>query len=82
MKTLADSLKTKALLKENNKFAYYFGILMVIAYAGTGIYLILGTINSIPKNTKVILGIILVIYSLIRFLRLFKQVSNKDFEKK
>lgn len=67
--------------KQNNsffrKFVMYFSMLMTLIYVALGVFLIFADeelLNlSIPDNVKIILGGVLILYGLIRFVRVYQQ---------
>lgn len=65
-----------------NKFVRIFGLLMTTLYVGGGIFLIFAdaeTMNlSIPNNTRYLLGGILILYGIVRFVRVYQANSRKN----
>ena len=67
--------------KKNNsffrKFVMYFSMLMTLIYVALGVFLIFADeelLNlCIPDNVKIILGGVLILYGLIRFVRVYQQ---------
>lgn len=67
------------------KFVFYFGLLMTLIYVMLGIFLIFADkeqLNlAIPENIKIILGGVLILYGIIRFIRVW-QTNSKNKRKK
>lgn len=71
--------------KPNNtffrKFVMYFSMIMTLIYVMLGVFLIFADerlLNlSIPDNIKIVLGGVLILYGLIRFVRVYQQ-NTKD----
>lgn len=55
----------------------YFTLTMSLLYPAIGIYLLLSDDEQLPidKNTKLIVGVILIAYGLFRFMRNFRRLS-------
>lgn len=55
----------------------YFTLTMSLVYPAIGMYLLLSDDEQLPidKNTKMIVGIILIAYGLFRFMRNFRRLS-------
>jgi len=62
------------------KFVMYFSMLMTLLYAAIGIFLIFADTEdynlAIPKNVKIILGGVLILYGVVRFVRVYQR-NNK-----
>lgn len=67
------------------KFVFYFGLLMTLIYVMLGLFLIFADKDqlnlAIPENIKVILGGVLILYGIIRFIRVW-QANSKNGRKK
>lgn len=63
------------------KFVFYFGLIMTLIYVGLGLFLIFADKDqlnlSIPDNIKVILGGVLILYGIIRFIRVWQANTKK-----
>ncbi len=64
------------------KFVYYFSMLMTLIYVGLGIFIIFADEEQmnldIPQNIKYLLGGILILYGVVRFVRAYKQKSKQN----
>jgi hypothetical protein len=67
------------------KFVFYFGLLMTSIYVMLGLFLIFADKDqlnlAIPDNIKVILGGVLILYGIIRFVRVWQTNSKKKRRK-
>ena len=64
-----------------SKFIRIFGLLMTTLYVVLGVFIIFAdeTMNlNMPQNTRVILGGILILYGIVRFIRAFQADSKRD----
>jgi len=65
-----------------NKFAKWFALLMTLLYVGLGLFLLLADerkLNlAIPEAVKTILGGILILYGIIRFIRVYQSGSKRN----
>ena len=64
------------------KFVYYFSMLMTLVYVGLGIFIIFADEQQmnldIPQSMKYLLGGILILYGVVRFVRAYQQKSKKN----
>ncbi len=69
-----------------NKFANWFALIMALLYVGMGSFLLLVDEKkfnlAIPHTVKNILGGVLILYGIMRFVRLYQNSSkrNKRYE--
>jgi hypothetical protein len=63
-----------------NNVVKYFGLMMVVIYLGAGIMLLLPgiQISFLYGNSRLVLGIALVVYGLFRAWRSFKSLRNEN----
>lgn len=65
-----------------NKFARIFGMLMSLLYVGLGLFIMFASDKlrlTLPDNIKYLLGGILILYGIVRFVRVFiTRRSNKN----
>ncbi|WP_303312404.1 hypothetical protein [Hymenobacter sp. BT730] len=59
----------------NRNLSQYFVLVMGVVYTGLGLYLLLSpaTFLSLPSTPRRILGVLLVFYGIIRFVRTYRQ---------
>ncbi|SFU72909.1 DUF308 domain-containing protein [Pontibacter akesuensis] len=67
------------------KFARIFAIVMTLLYVGLGIFIIFAAESlqlEIPVTVRYMLGGILILYGIVRFVRAFKrdQTNNRRYE--
>jgi putative flippase GtrA len=64
--------------KGGDTAARYFGFFMILVYLGVGLWLIIsGTnIGRMNKTTRLVFGILLILYSLIRVYQAYKIIKN------
>lgn len=64
-----------------NKFAKWFALLMTLLYVGLGLFLLLADekkLNiAVPHTVKIILGGILILYGIVRFIRVYQNDSKR-----
>lgn len=64
------------------KFVFYFSLIMTLIYVGLGIFLIFADEEmmnlDIPASMRYLLGGILIIYGIVRFVRAYQQNSKKN----
>lgn len=64
------------------KFVRIFGLLMTTLYIGLGLFIIFADkqmLNlNIPENYRVILGGILILYGIVRFIRVYQTNSKRN----
>lgn len=62
------------------KFVFYFGLLMTLIYVVLGLFLIFADTTrlnlSIPDNIRMVLGGVLILYGIIRFVRVWQTNSK------
>ena len=64
-----------------NKFGRWFAMLMTLMYVGLGLFILLADANklnlAIPATVKTILGSILILYGILRFVRVYQSGSKR-----
>ena len=67
------------------KLVFYFTLVMTLIYIGAGIMLVFADVEqfnlSMPRNMKIILGGALILYGIVRFVRVYQQSSQKRHDK-
>ncbi len=68
-----------------NKFARWFAMLMTLLYVCLGLFILLADqqkLNlNIPSTVKTILGGVLILYGVLRFVRAYQSGSKRDDRK-
>ena len=66
------------------KFVMYFSMIMTLIYVMLGVFLIFADKEQlhldIPDNIKIVLGGVLILYGLIRFVRVYQQNTKNKRE--
>ena len=64
------------------KFVKMFGLLMTVIYIGLGLFILLAdaeTMNlNMSKDFKYVLGGILILYGIIRFVKVYQTITKKE----
>ncbi|MEJ8758571.1 hypothetical protein WG947_16270 [Pontibacter sp. H259] len=65
-----------------SKFVQLFGLLMTLVYLGLGLFILFAdaeTLNlNMTKEFKYILGGILILYGVIRFMKVYQTITKKE----
>jgi hypothetical protein len=66
--------------KTAHKFLKYFSLFMTLVYPAFGLYLLLSSPDQIAldQSTKIILGTMLILYGIFRFIRTYKRYFRQD----
>ncbi|TXK36643.1 hypothetical protein FVR03_17375 [Pontibacter qinzhouensis] len=68
-----------------HKVVFYFTLIMTLIYIAAGFFLIFADVRQynlgLPENMKIILGGVLILYGIIRFVRVYQKNSQKRHDK-
>ncbi|MFT2009192.1 hypothetical protein ACMA1I_10995 [Pontibacter sp. 13R65] len=67
------------------KVVFYFTLVMTLIYIGAGLFLIFADTRKfnldLPENMKFILGGALILYGIVRFVRVYQKSSQRRHDK-